>query len=320
MSSAHPSATATSTATATPLQPPAQHPPPRSLAPLPTHHLPYSYPPHSLPLRPPSQSKNQQISTKPDQSPHSILYPVASSGRGFIPKPLRPDQTVTVANPNVYSTRPLVAFSRPPAPPIGSPHLDALHSVHFVRPSYPQLQQLPHVGGVVPGAIKGISIPPHSKVGPSPSSIPENNGNNKNLRDRNRDESLITLRDRKVKITNGTSLYALCRSWLRNGFPDESQPQYGDIAKSLPQPLPMPVTDELPERREDEEQEEEEEEESVEHLSAHDLLKRHIKRAKKVRARLREERLKRIARYKTRLALLLPPLVEQFRNDAASGN
>ncbi|GLT99945.1 hypothetical protein SLE2022_173480 [Rubroshorea leprosula] len=81
-----------STATATPLQPPAQHQPPRSIAPLPPHHLPYSYPSHSLPLRPPSHSKNQQISTQKDQSPHSSLYLVASFDGGFIPKPFPPDQ------------------------------------------------------------------------------------------------------------------------------------------------------------------------------------------------------------------------------------
>ncbi|GKV46870.1 hypothetical protein SLEP1_g53832 [Rubroshorea leprosula] len=76
-------------------------------------------------------------------------------------------------------------------------------------------------------------------------------------RDRNKDKSLINIRNRKVRITNGTSsLYALCGSWLRNSFPEESQPQYGDIAKSLPQPLPMPVTDNLPNKREGVEQEE----------------------------------------------------------------
>ncbi|GLT41290.1 hypothetical protein SLA2020_153650 [Shorea laevis] len=138
--------------------------------------------------------------------------------------------------------------------------------------------------------------------------------------DRNRDKSLVNMSNQKVRITNGTSsLYALCCSWLRNGIPEESQPQFGDIAKSLSQPLPMPVTDDLPNKREGVEREEEEEE-SMEHLSAQELLKRHIKRAKKVKAGLREEQLKRVARYKTRLALLLPPLVEQFRNDAASGN
>ncbi|CAH8391183.1 unnamed protein product [Eruca vesicaria subsp. sativa] len=51
-------------------------------------------------------------------------------------------------------------------------------------------------------------------------------------------------------------------------------------------------------------------EESVKQLSDADLLKRHVDRAKKVRAQLREEWLKRIARYKARLALLLPPFGE----------
>ncbi|GKV27529.1 hypothetical protein SLEP1_g36695 [Rubroshorea leprosula] len=294
----HPSSTnttavaAAAAAAANSVQLPAQ-----SLTPFPPHHRPYPFP-----LRSPSQQQNQQIPppSKQDHSPHSILYPVASSGRGFIPKSVRLDQAVTVASPNLYSARSLVAYPPPPT------------HVHFV-------QQLPQVGGVGPEAVKGIPIPVHSKVGRSSSSVPENNGY-KNMRDRNRDESLINIRNRKVRITNGTSsLYVLCRSWLRNGFPEESQPQYGDIAKSLPQPLPMPVTDDLPNEREGVEQEEKEEE-SMEHLSAQELLKRHIKRAKKVKAGLREERLKRIARYKTRLALLLPPLVEQFRNDAASGN
>lgn len=39
------------------------------------------------------------------------------------------------------------------------------------------------------------------------------------------------------------------------------QPQYGDIIKSLPQPLPIPVTDNLPKDMEDEEEQEEEEKE-----------------------------------------------------------
>uniref|UniRef100_A0A0A9EX97 Uncharacterized protein n=1 Tax=Arundo donax TaxID=35708 RepID=A0A0A9EX97_ARUDO len=38
-----------------------------------------------------------------------------------------------------------------------------------------------------------------------------------------------------------------------------------------------------------------------------DLLKQHVKRAIRIRARLQKERLCRIERYKQRLALLLPP-------------
>ncbi|XP_059448243.1 uncharacterized protein LOC132179526 [Corylus avellana] len=103
----------------------------------------------------------------------------------------------------------------------------------------------------------------------------------------------------------------------------QKKPQYGDAVKSLPKPLPIPVSaTHLPKNKEAEEEEAEdkEDEESVEHLSPQDLLKGHIKHAKKVRARVREEQLRRIARYNSRLALLLPLLVEQFRNDTAPRN
>lgn len=221
----------------------------------------------------------------------AVIYPVASSGRGFLPtnhprRPILPYHSLPFGNP------------RPPPTPIP-------HPTHF-HPSP-----------------KGLPPSLHPKVASSPFSLSETKGY-KNVRDRSKDDSLVNVRDRKVRITDGASVYALCRSWLRNGSPDKTQqPQYGDIIKSLPQPLPIPVTDNLPKDMEDEEEQEEEEkedEQSAENLSTQDLLKRHIKRAKRVRSRLRQERLKRIARYKTRLALLLPPLVEQFRSDAAAGN
>ncbi|CAN4110452.1 unnamed protein product [Withania somnifera] len=82
--------------------------------------------------------------------------------------------------------------------------------------------------------------------------------------------------------------------------------QYVDGIRSLPRPLALAPQDDG---------------EFVEHLSPKELLQRHVKRAKRIRSRLREERLRRIARYKTRLALLLPPMIEQqFRSDPASGN
>ncbi|CAK9181736.1 unnamed protein product, partial [Ilex paraguariensis] len=44
-------------------------------------------------------------------------------------------------------------------------------------------------------------------------------------------------------------------------------------------------------------------------------------RAESIFSLLREERLQRIARYKTRLALLIPPIVEQqLSNDTSAGN
>ncbi|KAG4186177.1 hypothetical protein ERO13_A08G026720v2 [Gossypium hirsutum] len=225
----------------------------------------------------------------------AVVYPVASSGRGFLStnhscRPILP------YHPHPHS-RPF-GNPRPPPPPPPLPH-----PTHFHPP------------------LKGLPPSLHPKVASSPFPHAETKGY-KGVRERTKDDSLVNVRDRKVRISDGASIYSLCRSWLRNGFPDEPQPQYGDIFKSLPQPLPIPVTGSLPKEAEDREEQVEEDkkedEQSVENLSTEDLLKRHINRAKKVRSRLRQERLKRIVRYKTRLALLLPPLVEQFRSDAAA--
>ncbi|KAK8630349.1 hypothetical protein V6N13_079147 [Hibiscus sabdariffa] len=222
----------------------------------------------------------------------AVIYPVASSGRGFLPKN--------------HPCRPILPFHpHPHSQSFGNP-----------RPSPPP-PPVPHP------SLKGIPPSLHPKVVSSPFAVSETKGHAA-VRERTKDDSLVSVRNRKVRITDGASIYALCRSWLRNGFPYETQPQYGDIFKSLPQPLPLPVpvTEDLPKDTEDREEQVEEDkkedEQSVENLSTQDLLKRHINRAKKVRSRLRQERLKRIVRYKTRLALLLPPLVEQFRSDTAA--
>ncbi|XP_050284301.1 uncharacterized protein LOC126724106 [Quercus robur] len=268
----------------------------------------------------------------PNPAQQGILYPVASSGRGFIPKPPLQNSVTVATNNNVttaattttttsgvgvgYPTRPLVSYPQ----------------VHVMRPPLHHLHQQ-HPTSQLPSAtnpIKGIPISTHQKVAP-PTSVSDYNGY-KDPRDKSMDafsrgktldESLYTIRDRKVNITPDASLYALCRSWLRNGISEEFQPQYGDVVRPFPKPLPISTAStHLSKKKEGEEEEEEDEEGdvSVEDLSPKDLLKRHVKHAKKVRARLREERLRRIARYKSRLALLLPPLVEQFRNDTAARN
>lgn len=193
--------------------------------------------------------------------------------------------------------------------------------------SIPHLQH-PAGGGatVMPGVIKGVPISasassqPQHKVSLSSTSIPDSNGH-KEMRERGRDDSFVTIRDRKVRVSENASLYAHCRSWLRNGFSEESQPINMDIARSLPRPLPLPAQDDVSPMKKEDPKEEEEVERSVDNLTPQELLQTHIKRAKRVRSRLREERLQRIARYKTRLALLLPLMVEQqMRNDSASGN
>ncbi|XP_035835048.1 uncharacterized protein LOC110890630 isoform X3 [Helianthus annuus] len=136
------------------------------------------------------------------------------------------------------------------------------------------------------------------------------------LRDKNGDDAFVVIRDRKVQVSEGTSIYAQCRSWLKNGVTLEKQPQYPDCVKSLPKPLPA-LTVEA--RKEDDLELEEENPENVDHLSAKELLQLHVNHAKKVRARLRNQRLQRIERYKDRLALLLPAVADQQpKNDPAS--
>lgn len=193
-------------------------------------------------------------------------YPVASSGRGFIPK-----------SPNQLDP---TAVRHPAAPA----------SARALAPSHPKPCFSP-------------SLP-----------LPDCNGC-KELRDRAREDAAAVVRDRKVRLSDGDSLYVLCRSWLRNGFPEEPQPQYGVGVKSLPRP-PPPVESYRIVKKEAED--DKEDEKDAEELSASDLLKRHVKHAKRVRSRLRDERLQRIARYKNRLALLLPLQVEQFKGDSAA--
>ncbi|XP_021727870.1 uncharacterized protein LOC110694988 isoform X1 [Chenopodium quinoa] len=170
----------------------------------------------------------------------------------------------------------------------------------------------------IPATARGVTLNnhPHSKAGSFSYTAPENSAP-KDPIDKGTDDTFVTLRDRKVRVSDGASLYALCRSWLRNGYVEDNQPQYGDFLKSLPKPLPLPLPLPLPRplyessspkrKDRDDETEADEVEKSVEMSSAEELLTRHVKRAKRVRARLREERSQRIDRYKSRLALLLPP-------------
>ncbi|KAF7153673.1 hypothetical protein RHSIM_Rhsim01G0134400 [Rhododendron simsii] len=299
---------------------------------------PYPHPPSHYHHRLPSQQLHQQplYASQPfaNLAPRGggalsstaaanrgILYPVASSGRGFLPKAIRSQSAAAaaadqIANQAGFPPRPVLG-----GPPyshtvraFGFPHSDP--HAHLIRPPHVHQTFLGSTG-VISAGVKGVPVSGQLKAATSQPSVSECNGY-KDQRDRSRDDTFATVRDRKVRIYEGSSLYALCRSWLRNGYPEEPQPQYVDGVKLLPKPSPSLVVDASIKK----EAGEEEEERSVENLSSQDLLQRHVKRAKRVRAQLREERLQRIARYKTRLALLLPPLAEQqqFRNDTAASN
>ncbi|XP_076911195.1 uncharacterized protein LOC143569091 [Bidens hawaiensis] len=203
---------------------------------------------------------------------HHQQPPPATGVRGFIPKP----------NSDHNST--------------GYPYR-LLNSDQFINT---HLQQT-----LVPVGPTAASSANHTKIAGQSSVAADNSLKNK--RDKNGDDGFVIIRDRKVQVTEGTSLYAQCRSWLKNGLILEKLPQYVDHVKSLPKPLPAAIV----EPRNDNDMEVEEKTEDVEHLSAKELLQQHVKHAKKVRARLRNQRLQKIERYKDRLALLLPPVVDQ---------
>ncbi|KAH1051284.1 hypothetical protein AAZX31_08G147200 [Glycine max] len=235
-------------------------------------------------------------------------------------------QTLPIRAPNPHFVYPFApkgvrAADQGPFPPPSMMHggvpLDYFsHALHVARP--PTHVPFSHAAAAAPAA-----SPPVKKSAARSAVAHVNGGKDTNTREKSREDTYIVVRDRKVRITEDASLYALCRSWLRNGINEESQSQQKDLMKALPKPLPASmVASYLSNKKEDEkdEDEKEENEQSVEHLSPQDLLKRHIKRAKKVRACLREERLQRITRYRSRLRLLLPPAIEQCRNDTAAGN
>ncbi|KAL1346692.1 hypothetical protein AAHE18_08G205000 [Arachis hypogaea] len=227
---------------------------------------------------------------------------VSSSGRGFIPG---------ITNP----------FAR-------GGGADARHvspSLAYARGVHAHLEYLSHITRhqQLGPTIKALPLSPQQHKATPRSAVTDSNGyKDTSTRERSRDDQYIVVRDRKVRITEDASLYALCRSWLRNGVHEENQPQQNDVMRALPKPLPASaVTGYTSNKKEEKDNDEhEEKEESVEHLSAPDILKRHIKSAKKVRARLREERLHRISRYRSRLQLLIPPQVEHLKNDTAAGN
>ncbi|KAM7512293.1 hypothetical protein LguiB_011168 [Lonicera macranthoides] len=308
---ANSSTTTTTTPRPSSTTPPPPQRDPRS-PPPPQQHQPHHYSLQSLPNIAPRPPQNTTTTTIHPPQSQNILYPVASSGRGFLPKSIRTDQSVTVANPGG-------GFARNPFLNPGRVSGSDQNQMGQIRPTHLQHTLLGAIGAAMPGVVKANQGSANPKVAPPPPTVSESNGY-KDARDKSRDDNFAIVRERKVRITDGASLYALCRSWLRNGFPEETQPEYMDGVRSLPRPLPIPVGDtNSPLKKEDDK--EEEEPGLAQDLSPEELLQRHIKRAKRVRSRLREERLKRIARYKTRLALLLPPIVEQqLRNDTTAGN
>ncbi|CAN6876964.1 unnamed protein product [Brassica oleracea] len=292
-SSASASATATPSLVVTASETPA--PPANNLRPTPSQ-PPHAPPPPSLPYRAIAANPLQQThNNRPNSS--TVLYPFAPHpGRGgFSVRPVR------MSSPLVGSVT--AAGNQSGYPGLPYNHRLAESMMQFMRARNPQVQHQ------VSRPMRGVPHFLQPRVAPPPTSILDT-GRNKNARRR---DALVLVRGRKVRITDEASLYSLSRSWLRNGAHEGMQSQRSDTMKPLPKPLPLDVMEAAEKPTDDDDKEDEE---SVKDLTEKDLLKGHIERAKKVRARLREERSRKIARYKGRLALLLPQSGEQcMKND-----
>ncbi|XP_057247615.1 uncharacterized protein LOC104900777 isoform X5 [Beta vulgaris subsp. vulgaris] len=146
----------------------------------------FQHHPQPVPFTAPTSIQSQ---TQP------IRYPLASSGRGILP-------TIGCTRPN------------------SSQHQQYQHqsSAHLLlRPLNAHISPAPAVARPIP-----LNNPPQSKAGSSPYFIADSS-DSKDPLDKGTDDMLVTLRDRKVRITDGASFYALCRSWLRNGYVEENQ-------------------------------------------------------------------------------------------------
>ncbi|KAL2645258.1 hypothetical protein R1flu_012845 [Riccia fluitans] len=139
---------------------------------------------------------------------------------------------------------------------------------------------------------------------------------------------LVKVCDRKVMLPSEldpTSLYALCRRWIRNDVPrTDQQAQLWEQP-----PLPRPLTPAEAENAESEATDNGNKEDSspfmepvmekpVESMSEQELMQHHVDHFKNVRKRCREDRSRRVARFKQRLALLIPANPENGRRDSLS--
>ncbi|KAF6141835.1 hypothetical protein GIB67_003206 [Kingdonia uniflora] len=223
-----------------------QNPPPH------LHHQSLRSPsiPPSRPQFNPQQQQHQQqqqqrlpqhFHPQQQQHPQNILYPLASSGRGFIPQNLRTktpnnDHLVTIANPSgggggggfhpppravsVFSSYPGRTFGYP-MPPLSESQAIQRPGGVMMRPQYMMgARQMPpsFTSG---GQFKSESVLGVPKAAPFPAPAPDFNGY-KGARDIIKDDT-VTIHDRKIALSDDSSLYALCRSWVRNGLPQENQ-------------------------------------------------------------------------------------------------
>lgn len=184
---------------------------------------------------------------------------------------------------------------------------------HPVLPQqFSQQTQLRDLG---PVGIK--SLPMYPALRTPVSGNHASNHNDTSFRERLSDRQIVVhIGDRKVRLVSeldSSSLYSLCRRWMRNDIP---RPDRTGVREVMNIPLPRPLSVAEVENagdyaldngtRSDNEQSQPEIEKPVDSMTDDELLLSHVQRFKTVRKRSKEERMRNIARFKPRLALLLP--------------
>uniref|UniRef100_A0A804JDV3 Uncharacterized protein n=1 Tax=Musa acuminata subsp. malaccensis TaxID=214687 RepID=A0A804JDV3_MUSAM len=216
----------------------------------------------SPPLLPAPPFSSQPLSKPlghppPPPPPQGFLY----HQRGFAttpaagPAPAASDQSVAVANPAVYTRNatPAAAMTFAAATqsgPFACGPVD--RPVRNVRPRLPPSTSQPVTPIVVPrpvvtaaGASRSAPVATQLKAAilSSVSSTPEHN--NCKERDESREDDVVVIHDRKVRVLDGCSpsLYSLCRSWMRNGQPHEIKLNFANTEKPIPIPLHLSMFD-----------------------------------------------------------------------------
>ncbi|XP_003561852.1 LIM domain-binding protein 3 [Brachypodium distachyon] len=304
---------------------PPQHPP--ATAPLPTatpahpatasQPLPSAFLATSAPQRaaaaspPPAPlftGRALHTNPRPASTSHGIIYPVATSSTAAANQRRAPH--VAVGYPRANAVALPIAPSQQPQVPTQSrlPAAAPRSVVAGVTPS-PRPELPPRGVPIAPQPQPEVNPVPAVALTPFPQ--PREQSNAQERGSTNEDSRTVVIHGRNVNLSDSESgsLYALCRSWVRNGVQHEIQPSFvGNVAPVLPRPLPASVVDSRMSGKDKEAENEEPKEkknDTGEYTTA-ELLKELVDRAKKIRAEFRKERQSRIERYKQRLALLLP--------------
>ncbi|RXH92663.1 hypothetical protein DVH24_033559, partial [Malus domestica] len=160
------------------------------------------------------QIRTQWPSSSPAAANHQgVLYPLASSGRSFIHRLIRPTAAAGQPEMNPHSLWPTPELCTH----LGAYSISLLSSLFLLAPSL-----LPH-------PIRGI---PRSSTPPevAQSSVPDSNGF-KDMMDKSKDDNLAIIRGRKVRMTDGASPYGwsyppidLRRQRRKDGTPTSHSP------------------------------------------------------------------------------------------------